>query len=83
MLGNSLGTGGGGPIEEFLPLLNLVLCTVLVIAGRVLRARVGMWNGFGWLPGFVYMIALVAKAVMGSVDPERELGELRYGFKGA
>ncbi|RDW82088.1 hypothetical protein BP6252_03200 [Coleophoma cylindrospora] len=83
LLGNGLGAGGGGPIGELLPLLNLGLCTVLVIAGRVLRARAEMWNGFGWLPGFVYAVVLIAKAVMGSVDPEKELGELRYGFKGA
>jgi hypothetical protein len=35
------------------------------------------------LPGFVYGFVLLAKVVMGSVNPEAELGALRYEFKGA
>lgn len=39
--------------------------------------------GLGNLPAIVYIVVLVAKVVMGSVDPEKELAALKYGFKGA
>lgn len=41
------------------------------------------WLGLGNLPGIVYAVVVVAKLVMASVDPERELGALKYGYKGA
>lgn len=75
--------GDGSPIERYLPLLNLGLCTLLMLAGMVFRGKDEVWFGFGMLPGFVYAVVLVAKVVMGSVDPEAELGSLKYGFKGA
>ncbi|KAL3422459.1 hypothetical protein PVAG01_06615 [Phlyctema vagabunda] len=79
-----MGAGaGGGPIEEYLPFMNLALCTLLVLAATVLRGKDMLWNGFGVLPGVVYAVVLVAKVVMAGVDPEAELGELKYGFKGA
>jgi hypothetical protein len=49
----------------------------------VFRGRSDMWVGFGWLPAVVYGVVLLAKVIMGSVDPEAELGGLRYGYKGA
>lgn len=78
------GQGGGGdegPINTYLPYLNLGLCVVLSILGAVGRKEV--WLGFAWLPGFVLGVVVLAKWVMGGVDPEGELGSLRYGFKGA
>lgn len=39
--------------------------------------------GLGNLPAIVYAVVVVAKVVMASVDPERELAALRYGYKGA
>jgi len=42
-----------------------------------------IWGGFAILPLGIYTVVLLAKVVMGSVDPEGELGGLRYGFKGA
>lgn len=72
-----------GPIAEYLPLLNVGLCVVLGLLGMVFKGRQEVWWGFGWLPAGVYTVVLVAKMVMGSVDPEAELGGLRYGFKGA
>jgi hypothetical protein len=36
-----------------------------------------------FLPVIVYGVILAAKVVMGGVDPERELGGLRYRYKGA
>ncbi|KAI0596035.1 hypothetical protein F4775DRAFT_566201 [Biscogniauxia sp. FL1348] len=39
--------------------------------------------GLNNLPAIVYIVVLAAKMVMGSVDPERELAGLKYGYKGA
>ena len=49
----------------------------------VVSRKIELWWGFGWLPAGVYAVVLLAKWMMGSVDPEGELGGLRYGFKGA
>jgi len=73
-----------GPIKQYLPYLNLGLGIVLVGLGMVVsRKDEGLWWRFGWLPLAVSSVVLLAKWVMGSVDPEGELGRLRYGFKGA
>lgn len=72
-----------GPIKQYLPYLNLGLCCVLVLLGMVVGRKTELWWGFGWLPAGVYTVVLLAKWLMGSVDPEGELGGLRYGFKGA
>jgi hypothetical protein len=73
-----------GPIKQYLPLLNMGLSGILVLLGMVVSRRdSGLWWGFGWLPAGVYAVVILAKWVMGSVDPEGELGELKYGFKGA
>jgi hypothetical protein len=72
-----------GPIKQYLPYLNLGLCGVLVLLGMVVGRKIELWWGFGWLPAGVYAVVLLAKWMMGSVDPEGELGGLRYGFKGA
>jgi len=72
------------PIITYLPYLNLSLCILLAIAGLLHRGKEGeLWYGFRNLPGVVYVVILVAKVIMGSVDPEGELGSLRYEFKGA
>jgi hypothetical protein len=73
-----------GPLKQYLPYLNLGLCGVLVLLGMVLSRKIEeLWWGFGWLPAGVYSVVLLAKWMMGSVDPEGELGGLRYRFKGA
>jgi ABC-type dipeptide/oligopeptide/nickel transport system permease component len=72
-----------GPIKQYLPYLNLGLGGVLVLLGMVVSRKIELWWGFGWLPAGVYAVVLLAKWMMGSVDPEGELGGLRYGFKGA
>jgi hypothetical protein len=73
-----------GPIKQYLPYLNLGLCGVLFLLVTVVsRKTEELWWGFGWLPAGVYAVVLLAKWVMGNVDPEGELGGLRYGFKGA
>ena len=74
------------PLELYLPCLNAALCGVLALAG--LAGHRGQGRGhaallLGCLPAAVYAAVLAAKAVMGSVDPERELGALRYEYKGA
>ena len=82
--GNS---GNGSPLETWLPLLNVGLCGMLVVMGllvgyrdvQVTRTGVGIGN----LPGLVLGVVLVAKVVMAGVDPETELGGLRYEYKGA
>jgi uncharacterized membrane protein len=75
--------GDRGPVRRYLPYLNLALAAVLGLLGMVFRGREMVWWGFAWLPGGVYGIILLAKVMMGSVDPEAELGALRYEFKGA
>jgi hypothetical protein len=73
-----------GPLLHYLPYLNLALCGILVLLGIVVTRKVQqLWWGFGWLPAGVYGVVLLAKWVMGSVDPVSKLAELRYGFKGA
>lgn len=42
-----------------------------------------LWWGFEWVPAGIYAVVVMAKMVMGSVDPEEELKGLRYGYKGA
>ena len=67
-----------------------MLCAVLVLWGTVSYRGAGgtgqevdvvVWRGFSWLPGFVYGVVLLAKWVMGGVDPEVELTALRYRSK--
>lgn len=48
-----------------------------------MERRFEVWWGFGWLPGLVWGVVVLAKWIMGGVDPESELGGLRYGYKGA
>jgi len=75
-----------GPLLTYLPYLNLGLGMVLGVLGRLVKVKGGngvMWWGFEWLPMGIYGLIMLAKFVMGGVDPERELKELRYGFKGA
>ncbi|KAK7753871.1 hypothetical protein SLS62_004237 [Diatrype stigma] len=86
------------PLERHLPYLNMGLCAVLVVAGLMGAGRSSsssssssssttgqQWGhvGLGNLPAIVYAVVLVAKVVMGGVDPERELSGLRYEYKGA
>jgi hypothetical protein len=72
-----------GPIARYLPHLNLGLCVVLVGLGGIVERRFEVWWGFGWLPGFVWVVVVFAKWIMGGVDPEGELAGLKYGYKGA
>jgi hypothetical protein len=72
-----------GPIRQYLPYLNFGLCGLLVLLGLLVSRKIELWAGFGWLPVGVYGVVLLAKWMMGSVDPEGELGGLRYAFKGA
>ncbi|CAG8953729.1 hypothetical protein HYFRA_00006618 [Hymenoscyphus fraxineus] len=82
---------GEGPIRQWLPVLNVLLCGVLLLLGRLAGGRSERRGGeeaaweliFCGLPAGIYGIVLCGKWVMASVDPERELGELRYGYKGA
>ncbi|KUJ18099.1 uncharacterized protein LY89DRAFT_781193 [Mollisia scopiformis] len=78
--GRERGRDEGGPVKRYLPWLNLGLCAVVAVAGL---GGKGEWVGFGWVPGCVLGVVVVGKWVMGGVDPEGELGGLRYGFKGA
>jgi hypothetical protein len=77
------------PLEQYLPFLNMGLCGVLVLTGFLSSRRSAAahqyWGhvGLANLPAVVYAVVLVAKMLMGSVDPERELSALRYEYKGA
>ncbi|KAG6283995.1 hypothetical protein E4U48_002262 [Claviceps purpurea] len=74
------------PLETYLPYLNGGLVVVLALMGLVTGRGTGggfAWVGRGNLPGIVYGVVLVAKVVMGGVDPERELSPLKYEYRGA
>jgi hypothetical protein len=73
------------PLETWLPYLNLGLCGVLFVIGILRSAKNGKSQSLvgDLLPGVVYAVVLAAKMVMGGVDPESELGGLRYEYKGA
>lgn len=73
------------PLETYLPFLNLGLGLLLILmAWAVGRTRSeAVWPGMGFLPLVIYIIVLVSKMVMGSVDPDKELTALRYEYKGA
>jgi hypothetical protein len=75
------------PIEQYLPYLNLVLCCVLALMGALDTPWSTEWRWsralLGFLPGAVYAVVLLAKAVMAGVDPEAELLALKYDYKGA
>jgi hypothetical protein len=78
------GAEAGSPLEKWLPYLNLGLCGVLVVIGILTAAKKGRESVLAdFLPVIVYGVILVAKMVMGGVDPERELGGLKYRYKGA
>lgn len=83
------------PLDKHLPYLNTGLCVILILSGvfanhvgggddsgRHPRHEFG-WLGLGNLPSIVFGVIVVAKMVMASVDPERELLKLRYEHKGA
>ncbi|KAK4202529.1 hypothetical protein QBC40DRAFT_338200 [Triangularia verruculosa] len=75
-----------GPLEEYLPWLNLLLAAVALLLGLV-QERIGKGGPhpvlLGALPGLVYGVCVGVKRVMAGVDVEGELGGLRYGYKGA
>ncbi|KAG6002904.1 hypothetical protein E4U21_002515 [Claviceps maximensis] len=74
------------PLEMYLPYLNGALAMVLSLMGLVTeRGVVGGSTCIvrGNLPAVVYGVVLLAKVVMGSVDPERELSPLKYEYRGA
>ncbi|ORY64399.1 uncharacterized protein BCR38DRAFT_434971 [Pseudomassariella vexata] len=74
------------PLETYLPYLNIGLCAVLILTGLLSKPHAPQsWGhvGLGNLPAVVYAVVLAAKAVMGGVDPEKELSELKYEYKGA
>ncbi|KAK3344012.1 hypothetical protein B0T25DRAFT_314533 [Lasiosphaeria hispida] len=83
--------GGGAssaeePLVRYLPVLNAVLSVVVALAGVISRRGAGQRYallGLGNLPLVIYAVVLGSKMVMASVDPERELNELRYEYKGA
>jgi hypothetical protein len=54
-----------------------------VLVGLGILAKEDEWWVLRVLPTGVYTVVLLGKWVMGGVDPERELGGLRYEFKGA
>lgn len=85
------------PLEKHLPYLNIGLCVILILSGVLANRVVGEdedgkahhshnhfgWLGLGNLPAIVYGVVIIAKMVMASVDPERELQKLKYEYKGA
>lgn len=88
------GMGEKSPLEQHLPLLNILLAVLALLTGFLEQARMVSGTGggggggpspvlLGALPGVVYAVVVGAKVVMAGVDPEQELGGLKYGYKGA
>ncbi|KAK0705237.1 hypothetical protein B0H67DRAFT_375658 [Lasiosphaeris hirsuta] len=79
------GASGEEPLVRYLPVLNAVLSVVVALAGVISRRGAGEYGllGLGNLPVIIYAVVLGSKMVMASVDPEKELNELRYEYKGA
>ncbi|KAI0974799.1 hypothetical protein F4678DRAFT_420881 [Xylaria arbuscula] len=78
------------PLQQYLPFLNIALCGLLILAGvltsssrRSAASRHWGHVGLANLPALIYAVVLIAKMLMGSIDPERELSSLRYEYKGA
>ncbi|KAI3341295.1 hypothetical protein F4824DRAFT_309333 [Ustulina deusta] len=76
------------PLQQYLPFLNVALCGLLVLAGLLSPRRPAAaqhWGhvGLANLPALIYVVVLVAKMLMGSIDPEKELSAFRYEYKGA
>ena len=90
LLGSSAGTEKS-PLTQHLPHLNTALALLALITGLLERFRLSDTAAsaavspvlLGALPGVVYGVVIGAKVVMAGVDPARELGGLRYGYKGA
>jgi hypothetical protein len=74
------------PLEMYLPYLNMALCAVLMLTGLFSKSHAPQgWGhvGLGNLPAIVFAVVIAAKVLMGGVDPEKELGSLKYDYKGA
>jgi len=95
-MGNRIGLeldGGSttSPLLTHLPYLNVVLSMVVAVAGYLnhrittgqYQGTVAALAGLGNLPAIICVVVVVAKMVMAGVDPEKELNELRYEYKGA
>ncbi|KAM3074236.1 hypothetical protein ACMFMG_002940 [Clarireedia jacksonii] len=81
-------SSSSGPLQIYLPPLNILLSATLGLLGSLAKAKARsqgsiLWFGFEWVPAGIYAVVVAAKMVMGSVDPEEELKGLRYGYKGA
>lgn len=70
-----------GPLERYLAMMNAALCGLLTLGSLLLKRDSG-FQGFGLLPGAVFITILVAKYMMAQVDVD-DLQRLKYGFKGA
>ncbi|KAF7953172.1 hypothetical protein EAE96_006388 [Botrytis aclada] len=65
-----------GPLQTYLPILNLVLSLILGILGTIIKSKYQSksrmseaetniwWTGFEWLPLGIYAVVLLAKTVM-------------------
>jgi hypothetical protein len=80
-----LAHGEDGPIRRYLPILNLGLCAVILGLGKLVSEKGdgGEWIVLSGLPAGALVVVILGKWVMGSVDPEKELAELKYELKGA
>ncbi|KAB2575074.1 hypothetical protein BFW01_g8314 [Lasiodiplodia theobromae] len=78
----TLGTGGvdDGPVEKFLPLLNLALCLVVWLKSRTAKDEVAGWEG--GLPTLVFVLVFLVRSQLAPIDVAG-LERLRYGYKGA
>lgn len=78
-----------GPLLQTLPILNAVMCGLLVLAGWIMKGQASrgvpeyMWMYF-ILPAVMWGMTTIARRSI--VDEQKELRELKglkYGYKGA
>lgn len=82
--------GRTGPLAQYLPVLNLILCILLSLSSLPVFL-IGSVEAFSFanikfyfslIPLFVYVIVTCAKLIMASVDPATDLERLKYEYKG-
>jgi len=78
--------GEGGPVQRYLPVMNVCLAGLILFSG-ILGREEESGEGLGkvrvsMLPALALGVVLGVKIMLGSVDVD-ELEGLRYGYKGA
>ncbi|PHH64020.1 hypothetical protein CDD81_5125 [Ophiocordyceps australis] len=74
-----------GPLDTYLPYLNLLLSGLIVLMSITSISASGEWYFvvLASLPASIYAVTIAAKVTMAQVDPDKELSPLQYQYRGA